>query len=324
METDTEIIIDVPDKLSTRSSYQRLLIVAFMTLLTCALLSCSQSPKAIPRAPVITNHDATIAPLWERHEYFIGASKHPQVVASKNKLFMIGSASISELPSLIALDANTGDISWQHNDTSVNVLATSETTLYVGGFGQVTALEPDTGRVIWSTVLPSRSVTKIFIDEDLLYVDTIDGSHFIVDVETGKILQKIDYSIDSAPNPDVPLWSDHNMDLDSVGHTFYFQAQTGLPAYRGDIIATDGPGGNQLWKSSSLTTITRVAASPPGIFVLDSDGNLLRFEPMDGTRQDIIQFTPAPSQATRQKIKLFGSMDIMLPLIRLTSCYSSI
>lgn len=275
---------------------QRWQLVVFMVVLVGVLLSCSQNQNEIPRAPVITNHVSSMSPLWERNNYFMGPSEHVRLVASENKLFMIGSASSYELASLIALDAYTGDISWQNNNTSVNVLAASETTLFVGGVGYVYALNPDDGATLWSTSLPlTRTTTKIFVYKNRLYVDTVSNSHFILDAETGKILQKIDYSIDNAPNPNVPIWSNHNMDLEVVEHTTYFQTQPPPPAYKGEIIATDESNGSEIWKSGSLLTISRFAASPLGIFVLDSDGKLLRFEPTDGSREDLVHFTPAPT-----------------------------
>ncbi len=83
------------------------------------------------------------------------------------------------------------------------------------------------------------------------------------------------------------------MDLDFVGNLGYFQKQTGYPDYEGEIIAMD-INGYQIWSSGSLSAASRIAASPLGIFVLDLEGKLLKFNPTEGLKEEVIQFTPMP------------------------------
>ena len=279
----------------SRSPLQWLLLAAFMAFWVW-FVNRSPIQKPIPRAPVITSHNSSVASLWVRTDYFIDSSDHTQMIALGNKLFIIGSASDKELPRLIALDMYSGNIIWQYGDANVNVLAISETILFVGQVGQVVALNPNNGTGVWSTSLPfTRSVTKLLVRDNMLYVDTVSGKHFVLDAETGKILQQIVYTIDNTPNPDIPIWSDQNMNLEFVGNIMYFQKQTGYPDYRGEIIAIDEFNRDQIWKSDSLSVITRIAASPLGIFVIDLEGRLLRFDLTEGTKDEVIQFTPPPN-----------------------------
>jgi hypothetical protein len=131
-----------------------------------------------------------------------------------------------------------------------------------------------------------------------LYVDTVGRNQFLLDVDTGKILKTIPYTVDNAPNPDIPIWSDHHTRFQFVGNMRFFQKRTDFPVYRGEIIASDEVSGNQIWTSGLLYTITQIAASPLGVFVLDSDGKLLRFNLTDGVKNQIIQFAPAPTPRT--------------------------
>jgi outer membrane protein assembly factor BamB len=225
------------------------------------------------------------------------SSDHIRMAALGNKLFTIGSASDKELPRLIALDARTGDIIWQYGDANVSVLTVSANQLFIGelGGGRVTALNPDTGAIEWSTNGRIGNVTNVLVRENILYVDTVGGGYFLFDADTGNILQTIPYTVGEAPNPDIPIWSDHNMNLQFVGNMGFFQYPTDFPMYKGEITATDEISGNQIWTSGSFYAATRLAASPLGIFVLDSDGKLLSFGLTDGEMNQVIQFEPAPT-----------------------------
>jgi len=277
------------------SPLQWLGFTIFIIFMAWSFVSDLLIQKPIPRAPVITSHNSSMTSLWVRTDYLMDSSDHTQMIALGNKLFIIGSASDKELPRLIALDVYTGNIIWQYGDANVNVLAISETILFVGQVGQVVALNPDNGTGVWSKSLPfSRSVTKLLVRDNMLYVDTVGGNHVILDAETGNILQEIAYTVDNAPNNDIPVWSDKNMNLEFVGNIMYFQKQTGYPDYKGEIIALDEFSRNQIWSSGPLSAATRIAASPLGVFVLGLDGKLLRFSPTDGAKDPIIQFEPAP------------------------------
>jgi outer membrane protein assembly factor BamB len=219
-----------------------------------------------------------------------------QMVALGNKVFTIGSTSDQEEPRLIALDAHTGDITWQYGDAKVNVLTTSENKLFVGelGGGRIIALNPDTGAIEWSTK-HIGNVTNVLVRENILYADTVSENYFLFDVNTGNLLKTIPYTIDGAPNDEIPIWSDKKKKLQFVGNVMYFQFPTDFPVDKGEITATDEVSGNQIWSSGPLYAITRIATSPLGVFVLDSDGKLLRYGPTDGAKNQVLQFDPAPT-----------------------------
>lgn len=258
-----------------------------------------RSPSQEPNhsAPVITHRNSSLTPLWVRTNYYMKSSDHIRMVALGNKLFTVGSASDKELSRLIALDARTGDIIWQYGDANVSVLTVSASKLFIGelGGGRVTALNPDTGAIEWSTNGRIGNVTNVLVRENILYVDVVGENYILFDADTGNILQTIPYVVGKAPNPDIPIWSDHNMNLQFVGTMEFIQYPTDFPMYKGEITATDEISGNQIWTSGSFYAATRLAASPLGVFVLDSDGKLLRFNPTDGTKDQVIQFTPAPN-----------------------------
>jgi len=238
-----------------------------------------------------------MTPLWVRTNYYIDSKDDAQMVALGNKLFIIGSASDKELSRLIALDARTGDTIWQYGDRNVDVLTDSVNKLFIGelGGGKVTALNPDTGAIEWATNGRIGNVTNLLVRENILYVDTVGKNYFLFDVNTGNILKTIPYVVGKAPNPDIPIWSYHHMNLQFVGNVGFFQTSTNFPMDKGDITAIDEISGNQIWNSGSFYAATRIATSPLGVFVLDSDGKLLRFGPTDGKKDQVIQFIPAPN-----------------------------
>jgi outer membrane protein assembly factor BamB len=218
------------------------------------------------------------------------------MVALRNKVFVIGSASDHESSRLIALNANTGDILWQYGDANVNVLTVSEDKLFVGelGGGRVTALNPDTGAIEWSSI-HIGNVTNLLVRGNILYADTVSDNYYLFDADTGKILKTIPYTLDNTPNPEIPIWSNHHMNLQFIGNVGYFQTPTNYPIDKGDITATDEVSGNQIWNSNLFYAVTQITTSPLGVFVLDSDGGLLRFNPINGVMDKLIQFNPAPT-----------------------------
>jgi outer membrane protein assembly factor BamB len=236
-------------------------------------------------------------------------SDHIQMVALGNKLFSIGSASSTEEPKLIALDANTGDILWQYGDAKVNVLAVSENKLFIGelGGGKVMALDPDTGAIEWSSN-HIGNVTSLLVRDNILYADTISENYYLFDADTGNILKTIPYTTGKASNPDIPIWSNHHMSLQFVGNIGFFQTPTDFPTSKGEIIATD-VNGNQIWSSDPFYAATGIATSPLGIFVLDSDGRLLRFNPANGVKNKVILFQPAPTLRNGYSFGYYVAVD---------------
>jgi outer membrane protein assembly factor BamB len=276
------------------SMAQWLLFIMFIIFIGWMFISHFLIPEPILRAPILPSHQPSTSATWTRQNIYINPDKQTPLIATQSKLMFIGSTSSSDLPRLIALDGNTGNPIWQYGNNNETTLTASNKMIFVGEVGSVTALNLDDGVVVWSTSLPSRSVLKLLLRDNILYVDTVGGSFFLLDEETGRIIQSISYTINGAPNKDIPDWSDHKLNLQFVGNIGYFQKQTGYPDYRGEIIAMEEHSGNQIWSSGDLFAASRNTASPLGIFVLSLDGILLKFNPTDGVKEEIIQFTPSP------------------------------
>jgi outer membrane protein assembly factor BamB len=120
--------------------------------------------------------------------------------------------------------------------------------------------------------------------------DTVSGNHFLLDSATGKVFQSIEYTIDSAPNEDIPQLSNHRMNLDYIENISFFQKQIGWPSVKEiEIIATDETSGTQLW-SSTLPLVGRAAPSQFGVFALQIDGKVLHLNPVSGVSSNLVQF----------------------------------
>jgi hypothetical protein len=276
------------------SMSQWLLFTIFIIFIGWMFVSHFLIPEPILRAPIVTSHQPSTLATWTRQNIYINPDGQTPLIAAQGKLMFIGSESPNNSPRLIALDENTGNPIWQYGNNNETTLTVSDTMIFVGEVGSVTALNLGDGKVVWSTRLPSRSVLKLLIRDNTLYIDIVGGGYFLLEAKTGKIIQQISYAINDAPNKDIPDWSDHKMDLEFVGDIAYFQKQTSYPDYEGEIIAMEELSGNQIWGSGDLFAASRNAASPLGIFVLGLDGKLLKFNPTEGFKEEIIQFTPAP------------------------------
>lgn len=247
--------------------------------------------QAPPWSPTITNHQSSVSALWIRNNIYINPDKQTKLITAGGKLLLIGSDMSNNSSRLIALDEITGNNVWQYGDTNENTLAASPSIVFVGEVGNVIALDSDTGRIIWSSQLPfTRSVTKLLTMDSTLYVDTVSKNHFLLEMETGKIIQSISYATDN-----VPIWSDHRMNLELVGNNMYFQKRSGLPNGEVEIIAIDKLSGTQYW-SAIVPVASSIVANSLGVFVLTLDGRLLRLDPISGIEKELIQFEPAPLQ----------------------------
>ncbi len=241
--------------------------------------------------PTLAEHQSSKSALWIRKNIYINPNKQTQMVTIDGKLMLVGSDTSNNPSRLVALDELTGTNVWQYGNTNVNTLAVFPWLVYVGEVGRVIALNPDTGETKWSTHLPfTRSVTKLLTLDNILYVDTVSKNHFLLKAKTGEIIQSISYATD-----DVPIWSDHQMNLEIVGDVMYFQNQLGLPNGEIEIIAIDKLSGTKYW-SEIVPVDSRIEANSLGVFVLTLDGRLLRLNPITGAKEELIQFTPAPLQ----------------------------
>jgi outer membrane protein assembly factor BamB len=247
--------------------------------------------------PTIINHQSSISALWTQQDIYISPNESTRLVAVEGKIIFIGSITPDNSVRLIAFDENTGNLIWQLGNNNAITLAASSSMLFVGEVGNVTAINPNNGEIVWSSGLPfTNGVTKLLIRNNILYVDTASRNHFLLDTETGKVLQAISYSVDNASNPDVPVWSNHKMDFEFVENISFFQKQIDWPNITEvEIVATDEISGTKLW-SSTLSIMGQAAVNPLGIFVLDTNGKLLRLDTKTGAINKLIQFVPFPNK----------------------------
>ncbi|MFT3893315.1 MAG: hypothetical protein QM730_16940 [Anaerolineales bacterium] len=180
----------------------------------------SQPTLEIWPSPIIAEHKSTVPVLWVRNNIYINKEEQTLINAINGKLFFIGSDTSNKPSRLHVLDAITGNTVNEYG--AGTTLATSTSMVFIGGVGNVTARNPDTGEITWFTNLPfTRSVTKILALDKTLYVDTVSKNLFLLETETGTIVNPISYE-----TGDIPIWSDHKMDLEAVGDDMYF----GFPA----------------------------------------------------------------------------------------------
>ena len=152
--------------------------------------------------PIVESRQSPIPELWEHQGIYIELNNQHQLVVAQDKLIYIGTDSPENEPFHVnALDKSTGTKIWQYGTGDENCLATSASLIFVGGVGKVDALNLDDGSIVWTTNLPlTRSVTKLLVRDNILYVDTVSANHFLLEIESGKILQSISY-----PNDNVPI-----------------------------------------------------------------------------------------------------------------------
>ena len=245
-------------------------------------------------APAVEKHQASSPVLWIRDNIYMNPNSQPQMVVENENLILIASEDINSQSGLVAFDAYTGETVWKHSaDTNQNNLASLQMGVFVGGVGKVVAYNTDAGEVIWETKLPfTRSVTKLVVQDSILYVDTVSANHFLLETSTGKTLQSINYA-----SGNVPVWSDHDMSYTVVEQTLYYQSlgQRGSINDEIKIVAADKESNLQLWKSV-IPAASRLVANDFGAFVLTLDGELLYFDPTTGQKEVTIHFTPALQQ----------------------------
>jgi outer membrane protein assembly factor BamB len=198
------------------------------------------------------------------------------LIATTGKVIFIGSNEQDRYPHVIALDEATGSEVWEYGDQNPVALAAANKNIYVGEIGSVTALNSESGNVLWSTPLPfSKSVTKLVVQDGVIYVDAVGADYYLLDIETGAVLQTISYTINNNMNSNLPVWSDHLMDLELSDNAMYFQKQRGFYP-NGDnveITAMDKLK-KKIW-SASVPAINRISVNSSGVYILTLDGTLV-------------------------------------------------
>jgi outer membrane protein assembly factor BamB len=270
-------------------------IILWISLGGLVLTSCTDNPEIFYWAQPITEHRASVPELWSRNNIFISQKSVTQLIATIGKVIFIGSAESDGYPRVIALDEISGKEVWEYKDQNAVVLTAANDSVYVGEVGFVTALNSESGNVLWSTPLPfSKSVTKLVAQDGLIYVDAVGANYYLLDMETGTVLQTINYEINNNLNPSLPIWSEHRMDLELSDNAMYFQKQTGMYP-NGDAVEITAMDKlkNQIW-STTLPAVSRISVNSSGGYILTLDGTLMKLNLSDGHSNDLVEFTPPP------------------------------
>jgi outer membrane protein assembly factor BamB len=141
---------------------------------------------------------------------------------------------------IYALNAETGELIWKSVDLGGSVVGTPtlspEGVLYVGSFGsRMTAINAQDGTFYWSEPLPTSGWvwSGPLLHEGRLYFGDLEGTFYVVDAATGKILNERQIG---SPIPEAPV-----LGKDAV----YFTAEAGV------LYAVDLEG-NPLWERQIL------------------------------------------------------------------------
>lgn len=264
------------------------------------LSSCANSSDTFQWTQPITEHQASIPESWSRKNIFISQDNVTKLIAIIGKVIFIGSNDPEAYPRVIALDEISGDEAWEYEDRNAVVLASANKIVYVGEVGSVTALNSESGNVLWSTPLPfSKSVTKLVIQDGVIYVDAVGVNYYLLDMRTGAVMQTLSYTVNNNWNSNLPVWSDHLMNLELSDNVMYFQKQTGLYP-NGDAVEITAMDKlrNKIW-SKTISAVSRMSVSTSGVYILTLDGTLTRLNLLGGLAHSLLQFTPPPTLTGR-------------------------
>lgn len=261
-----------------------------------ALTSCADTSDIFQWAKPTTEHKASVPELWSLNNIFISQDSVTKLIATTGKVIFIGSNKQDGNPHVIAIDQATGSEIWEYGDRDAVVLAAANKFIYVGEVGSVTALNSESGDILWSTPLPfSKSVTKLVIQDDVIYVDAVGANYYLLDTNSGAVLQSISYTINNTLNSNLPIWSDRQMNLELSDNVMYLQKQTSLYP-NGDAVEVTAMDKlkNKRW-SKSVFAISRISVNSSGVYILTLDGILMRLNLSDGLSSNLLKFTPSPA-----------------------------
>lgn len=257
----------------------------------------SPNPTTPPCDLMQMKHLSSNPPLWTREGVYISAETvqpHTKLIAVGGVLIFIGSDVPYYVGHLTAVDEKTGNTLWQREGGYV--LAASPSMLFVGSGGNVLAINPKDGSVVWSVDPGVRNVSKVLFRQNILYVDGVGGDYHLLDAQTGQVLQSIPYGMNGATNPDLPIWSNHTMNAEFVWNISFFQKPTDYPIENAiQITATNDTTGQQLWRLAKLSSIGKATINLFGILILDPNGSVWRLDPKTGhSMGELVRFAPGP------------------------------
>lgn len=267
--------------------------ICFNLMLVLLLSHCA--PMPIWPSP-ISAHKSSIPALWIKTDVYAVQNSQPLIVSSPGRIFLLGSNSKFSESNVIAFDSQTGNLLWQSNDTNGQSIISLQSKVVVGGIGEVFALDISNGNTLWSTSLPlSRSVTNMYNLKNLIYVDTVSSRYFVLDENSGEILQTVEYDASNLPYwrniPNGAYWQS------PVFYNNYVYGRTGLRIGRAFAIDVDNT--SELW-STSDNVISNIWVTSSYAYVVTQDGKLLKINLKTGQQKVIVEFDLTPFKLTNQ------------------------
>jgi len=263
--------------------------------------------------------DGSAAELWSISSVYARHDVAPALDATDSRIFALASLTRNQEVSVHAFDGRSGKLLWSRGPGQWTVLAEEQSLLFVGGVGDVRALDAATGELRWSVNLsPARSVTELALGEAFINVNTVHQHFFRVAQLNGQILgdwKYDEYSEVFFEHDGIayvqPTRLDQLAGIDRDKGTILWQVELGEPYYYGPAITDDslyirsgrsiGPiyrisreGGLLVWRSHDETYISDFAVEGALGFGLNSAGELHRFDLDTGEATVVGRFSPSP------------------------------
>jgi outer membrane protein assembly factor BamB len=210
------------------------------------------------------------------------------MAAANGVLAYVGRKERSLSQEVLVLDAKDGKtVLWRTDGPGMgpNKLYATSSALYIGssGDGKVADYDWQTGEELWSkSFLFQRTVTHLQVVNNLVYVEIVSNSKFLLQPDTGKEI----WSWVSAPN-----FNNEYFFLDSKTLTkdIEFSNNSGM------IYATDRQTGDILWKTSVPIAYSNLAATDAAVYLVTgvpTEVKLLGVEPRSGKIINTVTFEP--------------------------------
>ena len=263
--------------------------------------------------------DGSAAELWSISSVYARHDVAPALDATDSRVFALASLARNQEVSVHAFDGKSGKLLWSSGPGQWTVLAAEQSLLFVGGVGDVRALDVATGELHWSANLsPARSVTELTPAEEFINVNTVHQHFFRVAQLNGQILGDWKYDeysevffqsdgiayvqparLDQLANVDcdrgTPLWKVE------LGEPYYYgPAVTDNSLYirsgrsMGPVYRISRDAGLVVWKSLDETYVSDFAVGGTFGFGLTSAGELHRIDLETGEATVVGTFSPSP------------------------------
>ena len=245
-----------------------LLLIVLIGLVRFVINFVFPNPKWA--APVVSHQlvpgNNDVQELWAREDLYATYDDQSLLAAGNGKVYLLGSDNQYRRMAIIALDAKSGETQWSMDYSGTSILLTSS-YLYLGGIGEVIALDPSTGNPVWKTSLPlSNSVSLIYMFENALYIDTSGARYHVINPQTGEIIETVNYG----RNDVMPLWRD-----------FIYAAPESLLV-------------NEVLERIGEQRMSNVVKTEMDLYVLTLNGNLLQIDPFTRNETTLATFVPNP------------------------------